>query len=224
MLYRLLVILFIATQFACTPVRFDKPQPSDLNNLPTFPSEIIGTYLSFSSDTVKSSTDTIHITPNSFVYYEDENQIMSMQEAKEAGVLIHDNGLTWPSKYPNRLFPYESANDTLRFVAYRQVSKTLGDSIKVRQFKKDYYLNTLDSLGWEVLMLKETKTNEYTLYEFSIPNKSEELKQYNKITPIEVRNYSPTFEYYYLKPTPKEFYKLIKAGMAKPLTTLKKIK
>lgn len=220
----ILLIAPVLLMFACTPVRFDQAQPAYLPVLNAFPAELQGTYLSYSSDTATHSVDTIFITPKSFIYFEDDHHTIPLANASALGIVVNDFSLTWNEKYPGRSFKYELNADTLRFLAYREVDKILSDSVKIKQLKKDIYLSTLDSLGWEVLLLRETKKAELTLYMFSIQNNDQELKQYTKITPIEKKQYSPTFEYYFLKPTPKELQKLIKAGMTKPVATLKKIK
>ena len=206
---------------SCFTVEFAEPQPQGMQNLSTFPEEMVGTYRMFG--------DSLFIKSKSFLRSDVIwNETIALIDAQSDSNLRFMGDVLVDNRIGDDIrIPYTIEHDTVKYHYHTYEEVFISDSLILRKFKKYTVLNLKVDGKWEVWLLRFQKSGSLTADKIlgdDYPD-GRDFSTDSLVTVIsdvcEVARVSD--DEYVINPTKSEFKKLVRRGVFRPYFEFKKI-
>ncbi|MEZ4774993.1 MAG: hypothetical protein R3D00_17550 [Bacteroidia bacterium] len=207
-----ILVALIAT--SCVTVQFTEPQPAGEASLSTFPESFLGTYIITEyRDSEKSEADTLVIFPEGFLAISRESRELTLEEAaSDPDIRIQDSLLYRLDINPQAGYPYVRTDSSIRYSYWEREKSFLSDSVILKNYKGEYYLNMRDEPSrYNVLLLKQERNGDLAVWMVDPEKEIEHLQEYTRGVREEY-NSEGKVEKYIVSPKAKELNKFVQNG------------
>jgi len=202
------ILLFVSSLVACEDrVRFEEPQPTEKNNLRKIPGRLRGTYLS-TSDSTYLTIDEKKIVKWSNLEISGLRDSLDLEIDSARLEAVRPDSI-WVSDGNYMLTIKQLPNDSLMvYYSYRDTVFQLSEEHVLRKFRGHYFLNyKIRNSQWRVRQLT-LENGELSFSKITVPEDLEDLRKISEVEEIDPEKTGEIF--YRLKPSKKEFKRLIK--------------